>query len=180
MKRLVFALSLTALALVATAHESVTIGPNGGRVVYLDSHDVPNAEFLVNAEGRAEIYLLDKDRKPLALDKLSVAVTAGSRSNAKKLDTEKQGTKVVTAALPYGAPYFIVAQIKTGADAKALTARLNYDPKPAESGKPAYLDDSVNAQSGENIAVPDTAAGIWAELNQHQMELVENVAEKKY
>lgn len=180
MKKTIVTLSLTAIALVATAHEAVTIGPNGGRVVYLDSTDVPNAEFLVNAEGRAEIYLLDKDRKPLALDKLTLEVTAGPRGGAKKLEGEAQGTKYVTGALPDGAPYFIVAQIKTGGDAKPLTARINYDPKPVESGKPAYLDDSVNAHSGDNIAVPDTAAGIWAEMNQHQMELVENVAEKKY
>ena len=180
MKKTIVTLSLTAIALVATAHEAVTIGPNGGRVVYLDSTAVPNAEFLVNAEGRAEIYLLDKDRKPLALDKITLEVTAGPRGGAKKLEGEAQGTKYVTSALPDGAPYFIVAQIKAGADAKALTARINYDPKPVESGKPAYLDDSVNAHSGDNIAVPDTAAGIWAEMNQHQMELVENVAEKKY
>jgi hypothetical protein len=180
MKKAILALSLTAFALVATGHEAVTIGPNGGRVVYLDSTEVPNVEFIVNAESRAEIYLLDKDRQPLALDKITVEVTAGPRGGAKKLAGEARGTKYVTAAVPDGAPYFIVAQIKTGADAKALTARLNYDPKPVESGKPAYLDDSVNAHSGDNIAVPDTATGIWAEINQHQMELVENVAEKKY
>lgn len=180
MKKAILTLALVAAAPFATAHEAVTIGPNGGRVVYLDSTAVPNAEFFVNAEGKAEIHLLDKDRKPLALDVITVEVTAGPRGGAKKLEGEAQGTKYVTAALPDGAPYFIVAQIRPSADAKALTARLNYDPKPAESGKPAYLDDSVNAHSGDNIAVPDTAAGIWAELNQHQMELVENVAEKKY
>lgn len=180
MNKAILALALTATALVATAHESVTIGPHGGRVVYLDSTEVPNVELFVNAEGRAEIFLLDKDRQPLALEKLSVDVTAGSRSNAKKLETEKQGTKVVTSAVPDGAPFYIVAQIKTGMLAKPLTARVFYDPKSAESGKPAYLDDSVNSQSGENIALPDTAAGIWAELNQHQIELVEGVAEKKY
>lgn len=180
MKITLLALALTAAALVATGHEAVTIGPNGGRVVYLDSTAIPNVEFVVNAEGKAEIYLLDKDRKPLALDAISVAVTAGPRGSAKKLDGAPQGTKYVTSPVPDGAPYFIVAQIKPSAGAKALTARLDYDPKPAESGKPAYLDDSVNAHSGDNIAVPDTAAGIWAELNQHQIELVENVAEKKY
>ncbi len=173
-------LVLSAVALVATAHEAVTIGPNGGRVVYLDSTAVPNVEFIVNAEGKAEIYLLDKDRKPLALDAITVEVTAGPRGGAKKLVGEAQGTKYVTATLPDGAPYYIVAQIKPDDRARALTARLNYDPKPAESGKPAYLDDSDNAHSGDNIAVPDTAAGIWAELNHHQMELVENVAGKRY
>ena len=113
MKKAILALSLTAFALVATGHEAVTIGPNGGRVVYLDSTEVPNVEFIVNAESRAEIYLLDKDRQPLALDKITVEVTAGPRGGAKKLAGEALGTKYVTAAVPDGAPYFIVAQIKT-------------------------------------------------------------------
>lgn len=180
MKKAILTLALGAVALLATAHEAVTIGPNGGRVVYLDSTAVPNVEFLVNAEGKAEIHLLDKDRKPLALDQITLEVTAGPRGGAKKLEGAAQGAKYVTGPVPDGAPYYIIAQIKTGAGAKALIARLNYDPTPAASGKPAYLDDSVNASSGDNIAVPDTAAGIWAELNQHQMELVENVAGKKY
>ena len=180
MKDAILTLGLLVLAGSALGHEAVTIGPDGGRVVYLDSTAVPNVEFLVNAEGRAEIHLLDKDRKPIALDPITIQVTAGPRGGAKKLDGEKQGTKYITAPVPDGAPFYIVAQIKPSADATALTARLNYDPRPAESGKPAYLDDSVNAHSGDNIAVPDTAAGIWAELNQHQMELVENVTEKKY
>lgn len=162
------------------AHEAVTIGPNGGRVVYLDSPAVPAAEFLVNAEGRAEIYLLDKDRKPIAADPITVAVTTGPRSRVKKRAVTKDGSRFVTDPLPDGAPYYIVAQIRTADGTKPLIARLNYDPRPTASGKPAYLDDSVNAHSGDNIAVPDTAAGIWAELNQHQMELVENVAGKKY
>jgi hypothetical protein len=163
-----------------TAHEAVTIGPHGGRVVFLDSPEIPHVEIRVDATGHAEIHLLDKDRKPLPPDAFTVQVTAGPRSGAKKLAGTVQGTKVVAGPVPDGAPYLIVAQIKSPSLAKTLTARLHYDPRPAESGKPAYLDDSVNARSGDNIAVPGTAAGIWAELNQHQSELVEGVAEKKY
>jgi hypothetical protein len=182
MKKAILALvlALSAAGRITTAHEAVTIGPNGGRVVYLDSSAVPNVEFLVNAEGRAEVYLLDRDRKPLKADTITVAVTTGPRSRVKKLEVAREGVRFVTSPLPDGAPYYIVAQIRTGDGAKALIARLNYDPTPAESGKPAYLDDSVNAEGGENIAVPDTPAGIWAELNQHQVELVENIAKKRY
>lgn len=165
---------------IALAHEAVTIGPNGGRVIYVDSTTTPNVEVIVNKEGRAEISLLDKDRKPITLDQQTVSVTAGPRTEAKKLTVEKQGTKFVTDKVPDGAPYTIVLQLKEGGDAKAVTLRLNYDPKVSESGKLAYLDDSVNAHSGDNIEVPATAEGIWAELNQHQGELVEGVAEKKY
>lgn len=174
------ALAILTLATASLAHEAVTIGPNGGRVIYLDSTTTPSVEFIVNKEGRAEISLLDKDRKPITLSEQTLGVTAGPRSEAKKLTVEKQGTKFVTDKVPDGAPYTVIMQLKESASAKSITLRLNYDTKPAESGKPAYLDDSVNAHSGDNIEVPATAAGIWAELNQHQKELVDNVAEKKY
>lgn len=175
---------IAAVAIVAgsssLAHEAVTIGPNGGRVIYLDATAIPNVEVFINAEGRAEISLLDKDRKPISLSDHSITVTAGPRAEAKKLTVEKQGAKFVTDKVPDGAPYTIVLQLKEAPSGKSLLARLNYDPTPAASGKPTYLDDSVNAASGENIAIPDTASGIWAELNQHQNELVEGVAEKKF
>lgn len=171
---------LSFIATLSFAHEAVTIGPNGGRVLYVDSTTTPNVEIFVNKEGRAEISLLDKDRKPITLGQQSLTMTAGSRSDAKKFVAEKQGAKFVTDKLPDGAPYTVVLQLKETSDAKSITLRLNYDLTPASSGKPAYLDDSVNALSGDNIKVPATAAGIWAELNQHQGELIEGVAEKKY
>jgi hypothetical protein len=174
---------LATLALITTAslaHEAVTIGPNGGRVLYVDSPTTPNVEIIVNKEGQAEIALLDKDRKPLTLDKQSLTVNAGPRGAAKKLDVEKKDGKYVTAKVPEGAPYFIVLQLKETEDAKAITLRLNYNPEKAESGKPGYLDDSVNDSSGDNIEVPGTAEGIWAELNQHQKELDGAVPDKAY
>lgn len=169
------------LATLASAHEAVTIGPNGGRVIYVDSAVTPNVEFLVNKEGRAEITLQDKDRQPIADGPQTLSVTAGPRTALKKLAIEKQGAKFLTEKVPDGAPYTIAIQVKEAADAKAITLRLNYDPTPDEvSKKPSYLDDSVNAHSGDNIKVPDTAEGVWAEINQHQGELVEGIAEKKY
>jgi len=168
------------LAGLGLTHEAVTIGPNGGRVLYVDSSATPNVEVIVNKEGHAEISLLDKDRKPITLTGQSLSVTAGPRAEAKKLPAEKQGTKFITDKVPDGAPYTMVLQLKETPDAKSITLRLNFDLTPAESGKPMYLDDSVNAHSGDNIEIPAAAAGIWAELNQHQGELIEGVAEKKY
>ncbi len=173
-------LLVLAVSSLGFAHEAVTIGPNGGRVLYVDSPATPNVKVLVNQAGRAEISLLDKDRKPLTTGQQNITVTAGARGSAAKLGVEKQGAKFITDKVPDGAPYIIVVQLKETPDAKAVTLRLNYDTTPAPSGKPAYLDDSVNASSGDNITVPATAAGIWAELNQHQNELVEGVPEKKY
>ena len=181
MKTRITSLAFIALFTVAAfAHEAVTIGPSGGRVLYVDSTTTPNVEIIVNATGQAEISLLDKDRKLISLDKQSVAVNAGPRGTAKKLEVEKKDGKFVTAKVPEGAPYFIVLQLKETPESKAITLRLNYAPEKAPSGKPAYLDDSVNASSGDNIEVPATAAGIWAELNQHQKELDDAVPNKKY
>lgn len=181
MKTNIATLALIALLTASSfAHEAVTIGPNGGRVLYVDSTTTPNVEVIVNQDGQAEIALLDKDRKAIALDQQSIVVNAGPRGSAKKLDVEKKDGKFVTAKVPDGAPYFIVLQLKENADAKAITLRLNFNPAKAESGKLAYLDDSVNASSGDNIEVPATAEGIWAELNQHQKELDGAVPDNAY
>ncbi|CAN5467725.1 hypothetical protein BH23VER1_BH23VER1_00950 [soil metagenome] len=180
MKTNIATIALSALlAASAFAHEAITIGPNGGRVLYVDSVTTPNVEIIVN-DGRAEIALLDKNHEPIPLDEQSIVVNAGPRRSAKTLDVERKDGKFVTEVVPSGAPYFIVMQLKEATDSGPITLRLNYDPTEAESGKPAYLDDSVNENSGENIEVPPTAKGIWAELNQHQKELEDAVPEKDY
>src|SRR5688572_1935417 len=148
---LITSIAALVLATSAFAHERITIGPKGGRVVYLDSTTVPNVEFVVNKEERGEITLLDKERKPIALADHAITVTAGPRASAKKLPVEKAGDGFLTEKVPAGAPYTVVIQVKENAKAKPLIARVNYDPKPAASGKPTYLDDSVNEGSGPSI-----------------------------
>ncbi len=177
--KLLLSLAL-ALTTAALAHERITLGPNGGRVIFVDSPTTPNVEFLVNKEGRAEITLLDVDRKPLPPGARTVTVTGGPRASAKRLATELKDGRFVTEPVPSGAPYAVVLQIKESPDAKALTLRVNYDPTPAKSGKPEYLDDSVNEGSGPSIQVPDTLAGLFGEINQHHAELKDNFKGKKY
>jgi hypothetical protein len=177
------ALATIAAALLCTtafAHERITIGPRGGRVIYLDSPAIPNVEIIVNKEGRAEVTLLDKDRKPIAPTEQDVAVTAGPRASAKKMKIEKQADGYITEKIPDGAPYVIIMQIKERPDAKPLTGRLNYDPKPATGGKPTYLDDTVNDGSGPSVKVPEKLDGLWAEINGHHGELKDNYKDKKY
>lgn len=168
------------LSATAFAHERITIGPKGGRVIYLDSTAIPNVEILVNKEGRAEVTLLDKDRKPIAPAEQDISVTAGPRASTKKLTVEKQGDGFVTEEIPEGAPYVIIVQVKERAGAKTLTARLNYDPKPTEGGRPKYLDDSVNEGSGPSVNVPESLDGLWAEINGHHGELKDNFKNRKY
>jgi hypothetical protein len=179
-KKLVILGLIAAYATSAFAHERITIGPKGGRVIYLDSTSIPNVEFLVNKEGRAEIALLDKERKPIALTEQNLVVTAGARTSAKKLKVEKQGDLFLTEPVPDGAPYTVVMQIKEKPAAKMITARVNYNPAPAKSGKPDYLDDSVNEGSGPSIKPPESIDGLFGEINQHHAELKGNFADKKY
>jgi hypothetical protein len=146
----------------------------------LDSPAIPHVEVIVNSDNRASITLLDADRKPITPGEHVLTVTAGQRSSAKKLQLEKQGDKFISEPVPKGAPYTMVIQIKGTGGAKALTARLNYDPTPANSGKPAYLDDSVNEGSGPNIEVPEALAEHWAEIDSHHSELKENFGKKAY
>jgi hypothetical protein len=174
-------LLLTAvLATTAFAHERITIGPNGGRVIFVDSPTTPNVEFLVNKEGRAEITLLDVDRKLLPPGERTLTVTGGPRASAKKLAAELKDGRFVTEPVPAGAPYAVVIQLKESAGAKPLTLRVNYDPRPAKSGKPEYLDDSVNDGSGPSIQPPATLEGLFGEINQHHAELKDNFKRKKY
>jgi hypothetical protein len=179
--RIILTLAVAFFGVEGFAHERITIGPGGGRVIYLDSTTIPNVEFAVNRENRAQVTLLDKARKPITPTEQDLTVTAGPRASAKKLTVQKKGNSFVSKEpVPEGAPYTVIIQIKERPDAKSLTARVNFDPKPAAGGKPAYLDDSVNEGSGPSIKPPETLDGLFAEINQHHGELKENVSEKKY
>lgn len=168
------------VATSALAHERITLGPNGGRVVYVDSATTPHVEFLVAADGRASITLLDRDRKPITIGEQEITVTAGPRSTAKKLAVEKQGDRFVTEPVPAGAPYTVVIQLRETPSSKPLTLRVHYNNKPGKSGKPAYIDDSINEGSGAAIAVPETLDALFREINEHAAELKEGVEGKKY
>jgi len=168
------------MAATAFAHERIVLGPNGGRVVYVDSAAIPHVEFRVNAEGRAKIALLDKTRSPIPLTQQEITVTAGPRSSAVKLAVEKIGNTFVTDPVPAGAPYYVVIQIRETPSTKPVTARVYYDHKPGKSGKPAYLDDSINAGSGAGIVIPNTLQGMFVEINEHLAELKEGFGRKRY
>lgn len=149
-------------------------------MICVDSPANPNIEFKVNADGRAEVSLLDKDRKLIPLQNQVLTLTAGPRESAKRVALSREGDLLISDKLPAGSPYTVVLQLKEAPATKALTLRLLYDPTPARSGKPGYLDDSVNAGSGPNIKIPESLEGLFAEVNQHHQELQENFKERKY
>lgn len=175
---------LIALLLLATslhAHERITLGPQGGRLIAIDSPTTPNAEFRVTKDNRFQIGFLDKDRKPLPVGERKLTVTAGERSNPKKLTTEIKDEVFITEVAPAGTNFNVIMQLREPGAAKSKTFRLHYNiAKCPDCKNPEWLCSCGGKESGKNIQPPATLDGLWAEINQHTKELREGVADKAY
>ncbi len=129
------------LALAATpvsAHESLTIGPNDGRVFDLSSKTTPHLE-VGQKDGKFVIHVLDKDDKPMPLGDRTLAITAGERSAPDKLKVEKSG-ETFTAPIPEGKKYPVVFQLREKEGAKPINAKMNYDASNCgECNRPEWL-----------------------------------------
>ena len=122
----------------ALAHQDIKIGPNGGRLFPLESKATPQMEVSAK-DGKFVIHLLDSAGRPVPIGERSLTVTAGSRSNPKKLVVEKAET-TFAAAIPKGDEFPVVFQLRETTGAKPLTARMNYDGKACgECNKPEWL-----------------------------------------
>ena len=177
-------LQLTALLALCggvLAHERITLGPKGGRLIAIDSPNTPNAEFSVTQDNRFQIGFLDKDRKPLPVGERKLTVTAGDRSNPKKLTTEIKDDVFLTEVAPDGKDYYVIMQLREPGASKSKTFRLHYNlSKCPECKNPEWLCACGGKESGKNIQPPAALAGLWAEINQHAKELKEGVADKAY
>lgn len=126
MKNLLRILALAALAFTATvshAHEKITAGPNGGRVL---TGGKPHAEFFVTPERKVQITFVGEDGKAVAPENQVIVVTAGDRSAPTKLTFTKTGNVLLSdAPLPAGNDFPTVVQIKTTPEAKPVYARFN-------------------------------------------------------
>ncbi|MCE9519813.1 MAG: hypothetical protein K8R87_09710 [Verrucomicrobia bacterium] len=179
MKTKLIALLLLTASLYA--HERITLGPNGGRLIAIDSPTTPNAEFSVTKDNRFQIGFLDKNLKPLPVGKRKLTVTAGDRSNPKKLTSEIKDDLFITEVAPAGNDYHVIMQLREPGAAKGKTFRLHYNlSKCPECKKPEWLCACGGKESGKNIQPPAALEGLWAEINQHTKELREGVADKAY
>jgi hypothetical protein len=119
-------LALAALALsanFASAHETITAGPNRGRML---TKSTPPAEFLVTAERKIEITFIGADGKPVAPADQVVTVTTGNRAAPTTLTFTKTGNSLLSdGVLPEGNGFPTVVQIKATPEAKASVARFN-------------------------------------------------------
>ncbi len=119
-KALLFAL----IASAAFAHEGVELGPNGGRILEFSKNESMHGEVTVKGD-KFHIALLDKDMKPVALSAQSLSAITGDRENPQKLTVEKDATGFVLPKVKAGE--WLILQYKNAADAKAVTARFEYN-----------------------------------------------------
>lgn len=112
------------LVLAPLAHaEKVVAGPKGGRV--LDA--VPaKAEFFVTADRRVEVVFYDGSLKAVEPGSQVVAVTAEAPGGRVVLEMERTaGGFASRSALPDGAPYRVVVQIRAAPGEKPQNFRID-------------------------------------------------------
>ena len=123
LKSLLIAVAALCSAVSLTAAEKIVGGPKGGRLLEVDGQ---KAEFFVTKDKKIEITFYDAALKPIAPAEQVVAITAEPKSGSAKVDLEKTATGYVSkAALPEGAPYRVVVQIRAKADGKPQNFRVD-------------------------------------------------------
>jgi hypothetical protein len=103
-------------------HE-IKAGPTGGKLI---TEVEPHVEFFVNKDNKVEIRFIDDDMKVVAPGEQVISVTLGDRSAPTKLTFTKEGNMLISdKTIPEGENLPTVVQIKTTADAKAVTEKFN-------------------------------------------------------
>jgi hypothetical protein len=136
-------IALTILAVLSLgvtrlfAHGGVELGPNGGRILEFSKNETMHGEVTVK-NGKFHIAVLDKDMKPVKVDKQSLTATGGNREKPEKLAVEKVEGGFVLPVVKDGD--WLIVQFKEDAKAKAVTARMQYDTGECEKCKaPEWL-----------------------------------------
>ncbi len=121
-KLIILAAILTA-AVSLTAADKIVGGPKGGRLLEADGQ---RAEFFVNPDRKVEITFYDAALNAVAPGDQVVAITAEPKSGRAKVDLEKTATGYVSkSALPEGAPYRVVVQMRAKPDSKPQNFRID-------------------------------------------------------
>ena len=117
-------LSSLAITAAAFAHGEVELGPNGGRILEFSKNESMFGEVTVK-DGKFQIAVLDKAKKPVALAAQTLTANGGPTGKATKLEvTQAEGKFVIPAVKP---GEWLIVQYKDDAKAKAVTARLEYN-----------------------------------------------------
>lgn len=126
MKTKLTTLLLTLAAASAFAHGDIEIGPNGGRILEFSKNETMHGELTVK-DGKFHIAVLNKDMKPVKMDKQSLTATGGTREKPEKLAVEKDDKGFIVPLVKEG--QWLILQYKETPSAKSVTARLEYDTK---------------------------------------------------
>lgn len=130
-------LLVTLLTSLALGHEGVELGPNGGRILEFSTDETMHGEVVVTGD-KFHIALLDKDMKSVALDKQTLSATTGDREKPVKLDVTKDAKGFVLPVVKAGE--WLILRYKNSPDAKAVTARFEYNTTTCEECKnPEWL-----------------------------------------
>lgn len=129
---------ITLAASPAQAHENAELGPNGGRILEFSRDESLHGE-VVAKDGKFHITLLDKEMKPVAIDKHALTATGGDRNNPEKLPVEKEGDRFTVPMLK-GDDFWVIFQLRRNPEEKPVTARLHYQTKVcSKCEKPEWL-----------------------------------------
>jgi uncharacterized glyoxalase superfamily protein PhnB len=115
---------LTLITSLTFAHEGVERGPNGGRILEFSKDETMHGEVIVKGD-QFHIALLDKDMKPVAMAEQTLTAITGERDKPVKLVVEKDAKGFVVPVVKAGE--WLILQFKDTPNAKAVTARLEYN-----------------------------------------------------
>lgn len=130
-------LLLASTASLLLAHSGVELGPNGGRILEFSRNETMHGEVTVK-DGQFHIAVLDKDMKPVAVSQQSLSATTGDRAKPQKLEVARDAKGFHLPLVKAGE--WLILRYKESDDAKAITARFEYDPSTCEACKnPEWL-----------------------------------------
>jgi hypothetical protein len=136
MKKTLTPLILALSAAFAFGHGDIELGPNKGRILEFSANETMHGE-VTEKDGKLHIAVLDKDMKPVKVEAQRLAVTGGTREKPVKVEITKVADGF-TLPVPADGEWLIM-QYKETADAKAITARLNFNTKKCDPcGQPEW------------------------------------------
>ena len=136
MKTKLTAILLALTAGIAFGHGDIELGPNKGRILEFSANETMHGE-VTEKDGKLHIAVLDKDMKPVKVEAQSLTATAGTREKPVKMEITKVADGFTLKAPADGE--WIIMQYKETADAKAITARLNFNTKKCDPcGNPEW------------------------------------------
>jgi hypothetical protein len=127
-------LLVTLITSLAFGHEGVELGPNGGRILEFSDNETMHGEVTVKGD-QFHIAVLDKDMKPVAMAAQSLTAMTGDRAKPVKLEVTKDAKGFVIPVVKAGE--WLIVRYKETADAKAITARFEYNTAICEECKNA-------------------------------------------